>query len=163
MIKHLILAIVLSFLTINLAPTFAQINTTQTTTIKWHTDYDEAISAAKQQKKHLLLFFTGSDWCGWCKKMQQEIFESPEFAHEAGNHFIFQEVDFPMNTQLPPKETQQNAMLKKKYGISGYPTIIILDSDENFIGEAGYRPGGGKAYAQYIKQLVSPSKGNGNG
>ncbi|MCC5831918.1 MAG: thioredoxin family protein [Chlamydiales bacterium] len=122
--------------------------------IKWHTNYNEAQAEAKRANKPILLFFTGSDWCGWCKRMDQEVFESAEFARAVGNDFVFVEVDFPMQKPLPPELQQQNNSLKQKYGVTGYPTIIILDSSGNFIAEAGYRPGGGKAYADYLKQLL---------
>jgi len=122
--------------------------------IKWYKNFSEAAAAAKQAHKPLLLFFTGSDWCGWCKKMDQEVFSSSDFAQAVGNDFVFVEIDFPMNKPLPPEQTQANNELKKKYGVTGYPTIIILDSSGNFIAETGYRPGGGKAYADYLKQLL---------
>ncbi len=124
------------------------------TKMQWYTNYREAVAMAKKQNKRLLLFFTGSDWCGWCKKMNQEILSSPDFIQAVGNDFVFVEVDFPMNKQLPADLAQQNATLKQKYGVTGYPTIVILDANENFVGESGYRPGGGKAYAEYIKQWV---------
>lgn len=122
--------------------------------IYWFNNYKEAVQEAQKSRKPLLLFFTGSDWCGWCKKMHQEVFSSPEFAREVGNMFVFVDVDFPMNKPLPPEIAQQNAQLKQTYGVTGYPTVVILDSNQNFVAEAGYRPGGGRAYADYLKQLL---------
>ncbi|MFZ0564697.1 MAG: hypothetical protein WAM28_00655, partial [Chlamydiales bacterium] len=92
-----------------------------------------------------------------CKTMRKEILDSPEFINSAGSDFVFVDIDFPMNTQLPQDLSQQNAMLKKKFGITGYPTVIILDSNQNYLGEGGYRPGGGKAYASFIKQMKKSS------
>jgi protein disulfide-isomerase len=122
--------------------------------INWYTNYAQAVQEAQKARKPILLFFTGSDWCGWCKKMHQEIFASPDFISQVGNGFVFVDVDFPMNTKLPAELAQQNTQLKQKYGVTGYPTVIILDSNENFIAETGYRPGGGKAYADYLRQLL---------
>ncbi len=122
--------------------------------IQWYTNYQEAVAKAKAEKKSLVLFFTGSDWCGWCKKMENEILSTGEFAKTAGNNFIFVMLDFPMNKTLPQNITDQNAELKQKYGITGYPTIIVLDSNENFVAETGYRSGGGKAYADYLVGLT---------
>lgn len=145
-------AFMTSLSTLQAAP--AQNGTNQQGGINWFTDYSQATAAAKKQNKPMILFFTGSDWCGWCKKMVQEVFKSPEFAQEVGNDFIFVDVDFPMNQQLAANITQQNAQLKQQYGVTGYPTLIILDSNQNFVAETGYRPGGGKAYADYLKQLI---------
>lgn len=122
--------------------------------IQWYTNYQEAAQVAKKDKKPLFLFFTGSDWCGWCKKMESEILSTPDFANAAGSRFVFVMLDFPMNQTLPPDIAEQNNQLKQKYGVTGYPTVIILDSNENFVAETGYRSGGGKAYADYIFGLV---------
>lgn len=45
----------------------------------WHTNVKEAIDLAKKEDKPLFLFFTGSDWCGWCIRLQKEVFKTPEF------------------------------------------------------------------------------------
>jgi len=169
MTKYLLVACILA---LGLSPAFAEIpqysNTINTHAptqyqqrngqlsgqIKWYTNYNVAAATAKKNNKPLLLFFTGSDWCGWCKKMDQEVFASPDFAKGVGNDFNFVEIDFPMNKPLPPEQQEENNRLKKKYGVTGYPTIIILDSNGNFVAETGYRPGGGKAYVEYLKQLL---------
>lgn len=147
MTKYLLVACILA---LGLSPVYAQ----DATQIKWSTNYNEAAAASKKDRKPILLFFTGSDWCGWCKKLHQEVFATPEFAQAVGKDFNFVEVDFPMNKPLPTEQQQENNMLKKKYGVKGYPTVIILDSNGNFVAETGYRPGGGKEYADYLKQLL---------
>lgn len=122
--------------------------------LQWYTDYQTAEGVAKKQQKPMLLYFTGSDWCGWCKKMDQEIFASPDFISDAGDKFVFVDLDFPMNKKLPQNETEQNARLKQRYGVTGYPTIIILDANGGFIGQTGYRAGGGKAFATYLQTFL---------
>lgn len=129
--------------------------------IKWFDDYSKAVAEAKASNKPLLLFFTGSDWCMWCKKIEKEMFQTQGFVQEAGNSFVFVDVDFPMNKKLPENLVAQNASLKKKFGVTGFPTIIILNSQENFVAETGYHiPEGasqgdlGRAYAQYLKGLL---------
>lgn len=157
--KRLLFVICLSLLPFGIAPIMAQpaaMNPPagQPGQIQWYTNYNQAVQEAQRTRLPIILFFTGSDWCGWCKKMQQEIFSSPEFVQSAGNSFIFVEVDFPMNKQLPPEITQQNTQLKQKYGVTGYPTLVILDYNQNFVAESGYRAGGGRAYADYLRQLL---------
>lgn len=121
--------------------------------IQWYTDFNQALQVAKQQNKPIVLFFTGSDWCGWCKKINQEVFSSADFASIAGDKFIFVDVDFPRNKQQPQQIMQQNADLKQKYNVTGYPTVIIIDSNQNLLETTGYRPGGGKEYANYLLQF----------
>ncbi|MFC2049111.1 thioredoxin family protein [Chlamydiota bacterium] len=171
MMKRFLVAICFSIVTCGVSPAFADNAPAPTPSpnqnqaaqaqapatvsqIKWYTNYAQAVQDAAKNHKPILMFFTGSDWCGWCKKMQQEIFSSPDFVSQVGNSFVFVDIDFPMNQQLPADVAQQNTQLKQKYGVTGYPTVIILDANENFIAETGYRPGGGKAYADYLKQLL---------
>lgn len=122
--------------------------------IQWYTNYNQAVQVAQQKKLPILLFFTGSDWCGWCKKMVSEIFSSPDFVQSVGHSFVFVDIDFPMNKKLPSDLAQQNNQLKDKYGVSGYPTIVILSPDQKVITKTGYRQGGGRAYADYLKQFL---------
>lgn len=147
------------FLALIISPAFAEMNGTSSmahaSQLRWHTKYSEALQVAKKENKPLLLFFTGSDWCGWCKKIESEVFADPEFVKMAGSRFVFVELDFPMNKMLPLDVADQNAQLKHKFGITGYPTIVIVNPDESFVAESGYRPGGGKAYAEYLLSLTS--------
>ena len=114
--------------------------------LQWYTNYNQAVQVAQQKNAPLFLFFTGSNWCGWCKKMVSEVFASPDFVQSVGNSFVFVEIDFPTNYQLPPDIVQQNEQLKNKFGISGYPTVIILSPDQKVLAKTGYRQGGGRAY-----------------
>ncbi len=162
MSKRVTLIIMLALLNVGVNLAFAEnnnstlpVNQQQQSQVSWNTNYNDALQAAQNQNKPLLLFFTGSDWCGWCKKMVQEVFDSPEFAQKVGDDFIFVEVDFPMRAPLSSTLAQQNDMLKQRYGVTGFPTIIILDPNQNFVAESGYRPGGGVAYADYLKQLMA--------
>lgn len=94
----------------------------------WGEDYEKALSQAKAEKKLVLLDFTGSDWCGWCMKLDSEVFSKGEFKSFAKKNLELVELDYPRGKRLSKKVQEQNADLKKKYGISGYPTIVLLDS-----------------------------------
>jgi protein disulfide-isomerase len=123
--------------------------------LPWMTNYESAVAQAKASNKPLLLFFTGSDWCGWCKKLENEALNTEEFYNLAGDKFIFVMLDFPMNKPTDPRIQEQNKRLQQKYDIKGYPTIVILSKDEQQIGSVGYRPGGGASYAQNLLRMVS--------
>ncbi|MGK5595096.1 MAG: thioredoxin family protein [Parachlamydiaceae bacterium] len=126
--------------------------------LNWQTNYDQAVEQAKNQHKHLFLFFTGSDWCGWCHKLESEVLDTPEFAQRVGDKFIFVVLDFPMKTKLDPQLSRQNKELQQKFKVKGYPTVIILDEEQRPIETTGYRPGGGRAYADYLMQKINESK-----
>jgi thioredoxin-related protein len=63
--------------------------------LTWHTDMEKAISISQKEKKPIMLFFTGSDWCGWCIRLQKEVFKKPEFIEWAKSNVVLVEVDFP--------------------------------------------------------------------
>ncbi len=122
--------------------------------LQWQTDYDQAMSQAKAESKPVLLFFTGSDWCTWCKKLEKEAFNTAEFDREMGNRLIFVELDYPRSSNQDQKLRQQNQKLAQKYGIRGYPTVILLSSDGQLLGRTGYQAGGGQNYANHLLQMI---------
>lgn len=94
----------------------------------WDDNYSKTLEKAAAEKKSVLLDFTGSDWCGWCMKLDSEVFSKGEFKSFAKKNLELVELDYPRGKRLSKKVQEQNADLKKKYGISGYPTIVLLDS-----------------------------------
>jgi len=119
----------------------------------WQTDLPKAQAQAAQEKKMVLLDFTGSDWCGWCIKLNKEVFSQSEFLDYAKANLVLVEVDFPRKKQLSADQKKANAALAKKYDIKGYPTIIVLDGQGKKLGELGYQPGGPKAFIASLDKL----------
>jgi thioredoxin-related protein len=110
----------------------------------WTTDYKAALVQAKAQNKLVLLDFTGSDWCGYCKLLDQEVFTQQAFKDFADKNYIMVTVDFPHEKQLPDDVKQQNDALGKQFNIEGFPTLIVLDADGKELGrQVGYDPGSG--------------------
>jgi protein disulfide-isomerase len=124
--------------------------------IKWLTNYEAAVAESKSTGKPIILFFTGSDWCGWCSKLEEDVLNTHDFLESAGSKFIFVKLDFPLYTSLDNRLTSQNKELQKRYDIRSFPTIIVLDpQNQQQMGMTGYRPGGGKQYAQHLFKIVS--------
>lgn len=123
----------------------------KTTKITWLTDYELAKQTAKQENKKLLLNFTGSDWCGWCKILDREVFDTEDFIQYANEKLVCVKLDFPAQKKLPQAEVKQNFTLQKKYKVKGYPTILLLDHDETLIMETGYRRGGAQPYIDHLE------------
>jgi thioredoxin-related protein len=120
----------------------------------WLTDFHRAQEEAKAGHKLLLLNFTGSDWCGWCMRLQAEVFSKPEFAEYARQNLVLVELDFPRAKPLSSEVRSQNAALAEKYGIAGFPTIVVLNADGKPIGLLGYVPGGPSAFIEELKKLT---------
>ena len=121
--------------------------------VEWLTDAAAAQAKAKAENKLVLLDFTGSDWCGWCIKLHNEVFSKPEFAEYAKKNLILVEVDFPRKKKLSAEQTKANGALQQKYKIEGYPTIIVLDGEGKQVDRLGYMPGGPKAFIAGLEKL----------
>jgi len=83
----------------------------------WRTNFHAAQVKAKAEKKLLLVDFTGSDWCTWCKKLKNEVFNKNSFVAEASKQFVLIELDFPHERKLPAKLQKQNDKLANKYKV----------------------------------------------
>jgi protein disulfide-isomerase len=122
----------------------------QQTTLNWHTDLNKAVNISISENKPMMLFFTGSDWCGWCIRLKKEVFNYPEFEEWTKDNVVLVELDFPRRKTIDPKILNQNRELARIFGVSGYPTVWFvnpqkLDTNKlNFIklGKLGYLAGG---------------------
>jgi protein disulfide-isomerase len=120
----------------------------------WQTDFEAAKAKAKAEKKLLLVDFTGSDWCGWCKKLVAEVFSKEEFKKEAPVKFVLVELDFPSSKKQSDELKKQNKKLQEQYKVRGFPTIFVMDADGKVVAQTGYRPGGPNSYMKHLGELV---------
>ena len=140
---------------------------------EWTMDLDAAKKVAAEKNLPILLDFSGSDWCGWCKLMESNVFEKKEWTAYATNHIMQVLIDFPHDkTLVPEKYVKRNKKLQKDYNIAGFPTFIILEKDgkteagrlsagqdktpQSFIAEISrlfmYQPEYVEAYTKSLKQ-----------
>ena len=104
--------------------------------LTWHTDLVKAIEISTKEKKPLMLFFTGSDWCGWCIRLQKEVFYKPEFIEWANDNVVLVDIDFPRNKSKQSAELQQqNNLLQQQFGIQGLGLKIQYSIDKSLFGE----------------------------
>jgi len=128
---------------------------------KWFTDLDEAKAVAVKENKPLLVDFTGSDWCGYCIKLHAEVFDKPEFEAFAKN-YVLVELDFPSKKPQPAEEKAKNKATQTKFGVSGFPTVLLIDakSGEAYGRQSGYGPGTGpKAYIEKLSAFKNTAEG----
>lgn len=123
--------------------------------IEWLTDYTQALEVAKKEHKPVILLFTGSDWCTWCKKLEREVLQQNEFASMCANEFIFVKVDFPHNPRLPSEVEREHRGLKNRYGVRGLPKMVMLNEKQEQIAYVGYRRGGPKAFAEHLLETLA--------
>jgi thioredoxin-related protein len=126
----------------------------------WVADFDEAVKIARAEGKDLFVDFTGSDWCGWCKKLNAEVFDHDEFMTAAKKDFVLVALDYPHAEEVKAKvpNPKRNAELLAKYEIQGYPTILLMTADGDVFGQTGYQPGGPEKYIASLAELRTTGK-----
>ena len=131
----------------------------------WETSINKAIERSNIEKKPMLLFFTGSDWCGWCIKLQNEVFRTPEFTTWAKQNVILVDLDFPRRTPQADDLKAQNNSLQQTFGIQGFPSIRIVNAGlkegkVNFemLGGLGYMAGGPTVWLQSANDVLKLNK-----
>jgi protein disulfide-isomerase len=95
--------------------------------LTWYSELVKANEVATGSNKPIFAFFTGSDWCFWCKKLQADVFAKKEFKEWAEKNVVLLELDFPRGKQLAPEIAQQNNELQQLFQIRGYPTIWLFN------------------------------------
>jgi len=138
---------------------------TQAQELKWYTDVREAVTVSNKEQKPMLMFFTGSDWCGWCIRLQNEVLKTPEFKKWATDNVILVELDYPRRTAQTPELKNQNSELQQAFGIQGFPTVFFTSAESkdgrvNFkgLGQTGYVAGGPSAWLTVAEGIVHPKK-----
>jgi thioredoxin-related protein len=120
----------------------------------WLNDYKKAQQEATATNKFLLLDFTGSDWCGWCRKFDKEILSQPQFKDYARENLVLMEVDFPRAKPQSVELRKQNQELAHQYQVQGFPTIVVINgSGQKLWQYDGYFPGGPDAFIAQLEKL----------
>jgi protein disulfide-isomerase len=125
---------------------------------QWITSVPKAQTKAKAEHKIILLDFTGSDWCVWCKKLDADTFSKPDFLDYAKKNLVLVEVDFPSQKAQSAEQKSANEALQKKYEVDGYPTLVALDADGKIVWKhVGYLDGGPSALIAKLDEVKKKS------
>jgi thioredoxin-related protein len=122
--------------------------------LNWNGNLEKAVEQAKKENKAVLVNFTGSDWCIWCKRLSAEVFQQNEFTEYANKNLVLVMLDFPKDIEQTEATKAYNNNLAQKYGIQGFPTILIIDSQGKLVAQTGYQPGGAAKYIEHIKSYL---------
>jgi protein disulfide-isomerase len=129
--------------------------------LSWETDMSKAVERAEKENKVIMLFFTGSDWCGWCIRLQNEVFKQADFKSWAQEKVVLVELDFPRNTPQSETIKNQNVTLSQMFEIKGYPTVWFVKPSKSGekinlekIGSTGYVAGGPGAWLLGANQIL---------
>ncbi|NBB80306.1 MAG: thioredoxin fold domain-containing protein [Verrucomicrobia bacterium] len=124
----------------------------------WMTNFQAAREKAAAEQKPLLLDFTGSDWCGWCIRLNDEVFSKTAFKEYAAEELVLVELDFPRKKTQSDELKAQNRALAEQYEIKGFPTILVLSPEGELIKRTGYQPGGAEAYVEHIQGILAAAE-----
>ena len=130
--------------------------------LTWHTDMSKATDISIKENKPLFLFFTGSDWCGWCIRLQKEVFKTPEFVKWAKENVVLVELDFPRKNNQTDAVKTQNAQLQQQLQVRGYPTVWFVNAAKtedakvnlSALGSTGYVAGGPQTWIEGANQII---------
>lgn len=140
--------------------------------LTWYTDVEQVYKVSQKTDKPVFAFFTGSDWCGWCHKLERAVFEKKNFQAWAKENVVLLELDFPRKTQQPEELQQQNQGLASFFKVKGFPTIWLFEIDMDTVenrfnidpyGSLGY-PGGApkgkeeEIFLNNVKGVLSKKK-----
>ena len=123
----------------------------------WTHDFAAARKQAADEKKDLLIDFTGSDWCGWCERLNEQVFIHAPFKAGVKDKFVLVELDYPQKPEnvakLSDETKAQNKELQAKYSINGYPTILLCDAEGRPYAKTGFQKGGPEKYVTHLDEL----------
>ncbi|MCI9845162.1 thioredoxin family protein [Flavobacterium pectinovorum] len=136
--------------------------------LNWHTDMKQAVKISNKEKKPLMILFTGSTWCGWCIRLQNEVLKTPEFKKWAKENVVLVELDYPrgaVQTPQNPEIVNQNAELQQAFGVRGYPTVHFATAESkdgkvnfNGLGNTGYVAGGPTSWLAVAGAIIKSKK-----
>ncbi len=117
----------------------------------WTLDLLGAIAESEKTGKDILLNFTGSDWCVWCEKLRDEVFSTDKFQSYAEENLILVFLDFPQGIDQSQEIQSRNQVMASLFGVQGFPTLWLLDSELVPVLQTGYQEGGPDAFIQTIE------------
>lgn len=126
---------------------------------EWLTDLTKAKDKARADKKMVLIDFNGSDWCPPCKALRKDVFSSPLFVAYAKTNLVLVDIDFPVHKEQTEELKKANQALAEKFGVEGYPTVVVLSTDGNELKkETGYSGQSAKEFIAELERLRKKDK-----
>lgn len=124
----------------------------------WLLDWEQARQLSQSSRRPVMMEFTGSDWCGWCTRLREEVLDTPRFKEWANTRVILLEVDLPMFTRQEEPRRRQNEALAKKFQVDTFPTVIFLDDKGQEIGRLEYLEGGPEPWVKAAEKILQRSQ-----
>jgi uncharacterized protein YyaL (SSP411 family) len=128
----------------------------------WHNNLEEAKQIARKEHRHILLNFSGSDWCGPCIRMHKEILERAPFTQLADTTLVLVNADFPRSkkNQLPARQQELNNAMADQYNTKGdFPLTLLLNADGKVLKSwTGFPDIKAEAFTAQVKELIDADR-----
>lgn len=147
--KLTVLLFILSFFSLLSTETLAKGNK-----LVWNENLEKAVKIAKKEDKAILINFSGSDWCKWCKRLDAEVFTQKEFINYAEKNLVLVKIDFPQYKQQDPAVQSYNKELAQMFRVQGFPTVVVINKKQKLAAYTGYQEGGAGNYVKYLKSIL---------
>lgn len=125
----------------------------------WLVDYEQAKKISSETGRPILAYFNGSDWCPPCMMLKKEVLYTDTFQRFAKEKLVQLNLDFPRSKEQLPHIKKQNERLAEKYGIQGFPTVLILKSDGTPIGAFGYDGRPATEIVEMLREMIQRAPG----
>jgi protein disulfide-isomerase len=125
---------------------------------EWLGNFDRAKLIAEQKNKPMLIYFSGTDWCKWCWRLDEEVLDKEEAKSYIKDKFVLLKLDFLRKSPMPTKLAQQNRRVAKRYGHKFFPTLILTDAQGERLGKTGYIKGGPQAFKEKMEGFLKEEK-----
>ncbi len=107
--------------------------------LQWNSFNDGMESAmrslnSKGKKKVMMDVYT--DWCGWCKKMDKDVYSQADIKAYLANNFILIKLNAESNNEVTYKDNQgltESVLAADELGIDGYPSTVFFTADGEVI------------------------------
>jgi len=132
----------------------AAISTTAIAGNTWITDFEEAKKSAADRHLPILAYFSGSDWSNDCMRFDMMVLQTKVFQEYARSNLVLFQADLPRKNPLPEKINKQNIELRQKYGISKYPSVLLLDYEGKLIATKNYEKSDPAIYVNELRSLI---------
>ena len=128
----------------------------------WHNNMEEAKVIARKEHRHILLNFSGSDWCGPCIMLRREILDAPAFQQEADTALVLVNADFPRmkKNKLPAAQQSLNDALADQYNPQGkFPFTLLLNADGKVLASwDGYPPLKPEEFSKQVQAVIEAER-----
>lgn len=126
----------------------------------WGEDVAAAQKRAAKDGKLVLLAFSGSDWCMWCVRMDQDVYARPAFVKGASKAFELVMLDNPQDQSiLSDLAKKQNPELLRKYRIRGFPCSVVVRPDGTEVTRfGGYQRDGVEGFLARLNAVADQQK-----